>query len=174
METADELREKLRERIRDEKERNENFRLEEEILDQLFAQNEFPIPDGLVEEETNNRLQHYAKELEQQKAPKEEIEKRVAEVRQEATDTSRRVVRNLFLVQAIASKEKLFVTEDDVRKELQRIASENNAELSAVQEHFEKENLFGELRFELSNRKVREFLKQKATITEATQEEGEA
>ncbi|PIE24167.1 MAG: trigger factor [Planctomycetota bacterium] len=174
MESADELREKLRERIREEKTRNEDFRLEEEILNQLFSQNEFPLPEGLVEEEANNRLKRYAEELEQQKASKEEIEKRVAEAREEATETSRLVVRNLFLVQAIASKEKLFVTEDDVRKELQRIASENNAELSAVQEHFEKENLFGELRFELSNRKVREFLKDKASITEAKPEEDES
>ena len=170
MESADELRSKLRERIREEKERNENARIEEEILDQLYAQNEFPIPEGLVEEEAKSRLDNFAKELEQQKLDKEEIERRVAQVREEATTTSRKVVRNLFLVQAIAQKQKLFVTEDDVRKELQRIASENSVEVADVQAHFEKENLFGELRFELSNRKVRDFLKETATISDVQAE----
>lgn len=167
-ETAEELRTKLRERIREEKERSDNARVEEEILDQLYAMHEFPIPEGLVEEEAEGRLQHYAKELEQQRVPKEEIQRRVAEAREEAMTTSHRVVRNLFLIQAVAQKKKLFVTEDDVRKEMQRIASENNVELADVNAHFEKQNLKGELRFELSNRKVRDFLKETVTISDVS------
>lgn len=169
MESAEELRNKLRERISEEKERYENMRREEEILDKLYAQNEFPVPEGLIEEETEGRLKHMRSEMEQQKAPKELIDQRVNEARGEAAESARRAVRNLFLVQEIAKKQKLFVTEDDVRKEMQRIASENSVELSDVQAHFEKENLTGELRFNLSDRKVREFLKETATISETNE-----
>ncbi len=166
-ETAEELKAALTDRIREEKERQEDHRIEEEILSALYAENSFELPQGLIEDETNGRLKAYAEELAKNKAPEEEIQKRVEAAREEAGEAARLTVRNLFLVEAIGKKEKLFVTEDDTRKELVRIAAENNVGEEEVRAHFEKEELMPELRLDLMNRKVREFLKETATITDS-------
>ncbi len=173
-ESMDKLREDLRTKISAEKERQELLRREEEILDTLFKEHPYVVPKGLIEEEARARAENAQAELERQGAPKEEAQKRVKEAKGELREAAERGVRNLFLIEAISKKHKLFVTETDVDKELRRIASENDAKLDEVKQYFEEKELYPELRLEMMNRKVREFLRQTAKITDETPGEASA
>ena len=170
-ESIEKLREDLTEKINAEKERAEHARVEEEILDQLYVLNGFELPEGLVKEEMSHRVQAYTQELQRQGASEEDAKRRIESEREAVEEASRKGVRNLFLVEAIAKKEKLFVTEGDVEGELKRIASDNNTGIQEVKAYFEEKQLYGELRLELMNRKVRDFLRQTATITDSKEAE---
>ena len=160
------LTKELRSRMGEEKERQNNRRIEEEALDALFAENPFELPAKIIEEETEGRLKQFIEELKQRGVAEEQAKAQAEEARAEAEEDAKRTIRNLFLIEAIAKKEKLFVTETDVRNELQVIASENKVSLGDVQKEFETRNLFGELRLELMSRKVRNFLRETVTMTD--------
>jgi hypothetical protein len=70
-------------------------------------------------------------------------------------------------MEGIALKEKLFVTETDVDGELRRIAEANDVPPAAARKHFEENKLFGQLRLELMQRKVRDFLKQTIKLVDS-------
>ena len=69
-------------------------------------------------------------------------------------------------MEGIARQEKIFVTETDVDVQLRNIAAENKVPPEQVREYFTAENRLGDLRVGIMERKVREFLREKADITD--------
>lgn len=165
--SVDALKSDLREKITEQKTSMENARIEEEILTKLYEANEFVLPEGLIEEETRARSNAYFEDLKRQGAPEEEAKRQVEGSQDEIKKASRIGVRNLFLVEALAQKQKLFVTESDVDGELKRIASENDTDVAQVRQYFEEKQLFGELRLQLMNGKVREYLRKTADLVDS-------
>ena len=165
--SMDALREDLRGKISEQKSQMDEERIDGEILDKLFAQNEFVLPVGLIEEEISARAKAYAEDLERQGASKDDAQRQVQASKEELAAAARSGIRNLFLVEAIAKKQKLFVTETDIEAELKRIASENETSLQEVQKYFEEKKLFGELRMQLMNAKVREYLRKTAQLVDS-------
>ena len=97
--------------------------------------------------------------------------KRLEESGDEAQKDALRRVRLFFLIEAVAKKQKLFVTENDLDNELRAIAVANSNEgnqLTAgqVRAHLESENRLGELRLGLLERKERDFLRENAKIVD--------
>jgi len=161
------LKKDVLEKVQEQKETHEHGRREEAILEVLYTENPFDLPEGLVEEESQHRLSQYSDHLREQGADDEVIEKQLATAKEEVSNDSRLAVRNLFLVDAIAKKEKLFVTESDVEQQIGRIAAENQATVEDVKKYLEEKNLIGELRMDLVNRKVRDFLRATAKISDS-------
>ena len=69
-------------------------------------------------------------------------------------------------MEAIAAKQKIFVTEGNVDVELRNIAAQNKVSPEQAREHYQKNELMGDLRLSLMERKVREFLRENAKITD--------
>lgn len=165
-ENLEAMREDLARRIGEEKERHEKARQEEEILDALIAENPFPIPEEIVEEQTRRNLAMFEQRLREAGLGDEEVSQKLTEARDEARREAERQVRVFFLLEAVAAKEKIFVTEGDVEAELRAIAAENRVSPEDVRRLYEERKAFGELRSRILERKVREFLREKARFTD--------
>jgi trigger factor len=155
----------VREKIGEAKQQQENQRQEAAILDALLGTHEFELPEMMVEQQTQARLSQYVQQLQQSGAPADVIQTQVESQRGAASDASRKGVRALFLMQAIAEAEKLLVTQDDMRNEIMSIAQRNQAKPQDVADHFQKNNLLDQLAIELLERKVRKFLRENASVT---------
>ncbi|HEV8112873.1 MAG TPA: hypothetical protein VGR31_08855, partial [Planctomycetota bacterium] len=92
------------------------------------------------------------------------IEEQVEGQREAAQAAARKGCRALFLMQSIAEAEKLLVSQDDMRAEVQTIAARNNAKQEEVVEYYQKNGLFDQMAIELLERKVRRFLRENATV----------
>ena len=160
------LQDDLRTRIQEEKERSEKRRQEEDILDVVLNDHPFELPASLVDEQAEQQGKSYREQLEQQGAEEAEIEKKLEDARDEIHNHAQRRVRLFFLMEGIARQEKIFVTETDVDVQLRNIAAENNVPPEQVREYFTAENRLGDLRVGIMERKVREFLREKANITD--------
>jgi FKBP-type peptidyl-prolyl cis-trans isomerase (trigger factor) len=66
----------------------------------------------------------------------------------------------------VAEAEKLLVSQEDMRAEVQSIAARNNAKQEEVVEYYQKNGLFDQMAIELLERKVRRFLREHATVKE--------
>jgi trigger factor len=137
----------VREKLAEAKTVQEHGRIENVILEKLVTSHTFDVPQMMVDEQTNARLGQLKQQMTQQGA-------------------SARGVRTLFLMQAIAEKENLLVTREDMQAEVQLIAERNNAKVEEVVKYYQEKNLFDQMAVELLERKVRKFLRESAQIKE--------
>lgn len=160
------LRADLLVRIGHEKERVGKLRQEELCLQHLLSNHEFPLPETLVTEQAQASLMNFARRLEQNGTGKEEIEQKVEESKAEARTDAERRVKLFFLIDAVARQEKMAVTDEDMWREIQAVAQQNNATPQQVVEYLQQNNQVNELRLALMERKVREFLRTNARIVD--------
>jgi len=159
-----ELKKIVREKIGEAKEEREQQRQEAALVEKLLEQHEFDLPQMMVEEQTQARLSQLAQQLAQQGLPAEKQKAEIESQREGAQAAAAKGCRALFLMQAIAEAEKLLVSQDDMRAEVQTIAARNNAKREEVVEYYEKNGLFNQMAIELLERKVRRFLRENATV----------
>lgn len=131
-ETAESLREKVLARLRREKEGERRRQLRRQILDTLLSRTPVPAPEVLVESETAAALRDYARYLAANGIdPKDaDWEKLGAEARPAAE----RRVREYLLLDEIARREGVEVTDTEVDAEMKRAAALRGVETGELRE----------------------------------------
>ncbi|MHC4899124.1 MAG: trigger factor [Planctomycetota bacterium] len=162
----DALKEDLQKRIGEEKVAGENNRRDNVIIDTLLNDNPFALPHGLVADQKQHLLKQLEAQMRQGGADDDAVKQELVKHNEEAEKESERRVRVFFLLEAIAKKQKIFVTEGDVDVELRNIAAQNNVTPEQAREHYKDNDLLGDLRLSIMERKVREFLRENAKITD--------
>ena len=100
----------------------ENHRAQRsQVLRQLGERaGEFPVPDSLVEEETQGVLRNFIEQQMRRGVPAEQFEKDKKEIYEGARQRAVAQVRNRFLLTQVATQEKLTVTEEEMSRFLYR------------------------------------------------------
>lgn len=162
----DALKEELHKRIGEEKVRGDKARIEQDLIQQIIAANPFPLPESMVKDQKQHLLAQAGQEMQRQGLPEEQIKGELEKHDAEAAQEAEQRVRVFFVLDTIARNEKIFVTEGDVDVELRNIAASNNASPEEAKKYYEENNLIGDLRLGIMERKVREFLRENAEVTD--------
>ena len=129
-----------------------------QIGDALIAAHEFDVPETLVEEELGKSLQNYARFLASQGI---DIEKADLDWRRIGDDfrpeAVKRVKRGLIL-EAIARKEGVTVSDVEVDAEIRRAANEQGREFADVKHHLKHDGGYEALRASLAQEKALELV----------------
>jgi trigger factor len=157
-ETVDQMREVIGTDIRRHRE-SEALRFKRnQVGDRLLAAHEFEVPETLVEEELGKSLNNYARYLAGQGVDIEKVEidwrKLGEEFRPEAV---KRVKRGLIL-ETIARKENLIVSDVEVDAEIRRAANEQGRDFAEVKHRLRHDGGYEELRRSLSQEKALELV----------------
>ncbi|HTY42428.1 MAG TPA: trigger factor [Thermoanaerobaculia bacterium] len=150
------LRDKIRARLRREKEIERRRRFRRAILDTLVSRREIPAPEVLVESETVAALRDYARYLAQSGVDpeKEDWEK----LRDEARPGAERRVREYLLLDAVAEREGIQITDTELEAEFKRAAAERGVEPAALREQMTKAGGVDALRDEMRLAKAADLL----------------
>ena len=149
---------KARESLEEARENEQARRREAELLEQVIEAHEVELPPAMVEDQIKGRLETLRKELEGAGTPAEKIEEEVSAQEEEVRRQAVRGAKAYFLVEAIAEKENLQVTKEELEVELTSIAERNQATLEEVSKYYQEQNIFPQLALEVAERKVRRFL----------------
>ena len=154
--TVETLREKVRARLRREKEIERRRRFRRSILDTLVGKREIPAPEILVESETTAALRDYARYLAQSGVDpeKEDWQK----LQEEARPGAERRVREYLLLDAIAEREGIQVSETELEAEFKRAAAERGVEPAVLREQMAKAGGIEALRDEMRLAKAADLL----------------
>jgi trigger factor len=129
-----------------------------QIGDRLLAAHDFDVPESLVEEELNKSLQNYARFLASQGV---DVEKADLDWRKLADDfrpeAVKRVKRGLIL-EAIARKENLIVSDVEVDAEIRKAANESGRDFAEVKHRLRHDGGYEELRTSLSQERALDFV----------------
>ena len=145
--TVESLREKVRGRLRREKDAERRRRFRRSILDTLLSRGDVPAPEVLVESETTSALRDYARYLAASGIDPEKED--WAKLREEARPGAERRVKEYLLLDAIAEREKIEVSETELEAEFKRAAAERGVEPAALREQMTKAGGLEALRDEM-------------------------
>ncbi|EDP73098.1 trigger factor [Hydrogenivirga sp. 128-5-R1-1] len=170
-ENVEEAKKKIREDLEKQVKEAKEAELEQKILDKLAEQYDFDVPVSLVKAEIEALLDNYIKQLQQFGIqPNEDMLRAAA---QGLEQTAVKNVRLMFVINKIAEKEGIEVSEEEINKELEDIAQQYQTSVEEIRRIFEERGLIQNVRYVLLRKKVLDALKNKIKIIEMTKEEYE-
>jgi trigger factor len=131
-ETAAGLREKVRVGLRHEKETERRRRFRRVIVDTLLSRIDLPAPESLVEAETVAALKDYARYLASSGADPKEAD--WENLKKDARPGAERRVREYLLLDEIARRETIEVSDTEVEAEFKRAAARRGGDPAALRE----------------------------------------
>jgi len=167
-EDQDGVLQKAREQLEAAARSQEEARIEAELFDRVLDAHGFELPESMVADQVATRLAELRESLESQEGiTPEDVESGMQSGEAEARATAEKSVRAFFVLEAIAQKESLLVTDEEVLAEFRRIAERNQASVEEVTEFYRENNQIQQLAIEILERKVRRFLRSEAEIVAA-------
>ncbi len=164
--TLEELKEKIRENL----ERKERFRIESDlrgkVLDKLVEKNSFEVPPSLVEQHLNYMVNEIQARLTFQGLNMEEAGLSFDRLKEEYASQAEKEVRGSLLLEVIARKESIDVDEGDVEKRIDEIAKNTGQKVENVRKFYMEKNQRDRLEDGLINDKTLDFLIESAKIKE--------
>jgi len=171
LETLDALRNEVRRRLERMAQARARDAVEGELLRALAASHEFPLPDVLVERETDNLLAEIRESVERsgltwdhylqgRKQSEDDVKAQIG------PDAQRRVKAGL-IVEEIAKAEHIRVSEQDVEREVERLARAQGSTGRATLEALRTSDNMNRFLSAIRRNKTLAFLVEKAKVVEA-------
>jgi trigger factor len=163
--SLDELKAEIRESVQAQARRKEDQKIAATVLEKVLASVSIELPEGLLEGQkgrwTHNREYEL---LVEQGMPAEKVKETLAKEAEAAGEEFRRGLKEYFVLERIADKERIFATEEEVDKRLRLMATLYGVPAARLREEMRKTERLEELRYVLRHEKVREFLGKRARV----------
>jgi len=168
--SIEDLRSKVRADMEKHKREHANEELREKLLLWLEENNTFEVPEALVDRQIQTRMQRMVRELSRQGVNPQRLDVDWGKIREDQRKQSVRDVRGSLILQFVAEKEKLEVLDKELDSEIERIATDANKPVEKIREVLGRESGMARLREQIMNKKVLDFLQEKARIQPALSE----
>ena len=168
--TLDELKEFMSQRLEMEKKRMAEGEMQEQISSKLIEMADFDMPEDMKAHHTNERLHKYQHDLINKGTPQEEIEKNLEDLKSASEESVVRDFKMSLVLEQIAEKERIFVTEDDVNRRISEMAGMYGLDAAGMKKQLEKMNSMSNLRHQLRESKTLNLLMKEANIEEVKEE----
>jgi trigger factor len=160
----------LREGVRRDLEQNANWEadrsLRGRVLESLVAEHDFAVPETLINHQVKNRLQDMLSDMMGRGIDPRNQAFDWEGAREQLRDLAEGDVRSSMMLELVAEKEQLEVTEEEIEDEVKQIAVAMRQPLEQVNATLTKEGGKRSIANRLRNRKALDLLVQNAQITE--------
>jgi trigger factor len=137
-----------------------------QVGEQLLTTHELEVPETLVEDELGKSLNNYARYLASQGVNLEEAELDWRKVGEEFRPEAVKRVKRSLILEAIAKKEGIQVTDVEVDAEIRRAAREQDRDFADVKHHLKHEGGYEALRSSLAQDRALELVLREARTRE--------
>lgn len=137
--SIDEVREEIRKAIFQEKDYEAQVKAKNDLVDQIVAMHDFPVPEAYIDDRIENMLEGQLRALRAQGVDTEKIRIDRQKLRQNQYEQARHDVKAALLLGKIASSEHIHATEEEIDQEVHRIARQRREPAAAVRLKLEKE-----------------------------------
>ncbi len=162
--TIKDLKEHLNNLITERKKEEIRQITKEKILDKLVAQHSFSVPKSMIERQVQSFLARAELQLAREGRRIESASPEGEKLRETFLPLAEREIRGSLILEKIAEKEKISVSESEVDAHLEKLAKRLNRRVEAVKNLYQQRNLMDELRQQVLEEKTLDFLIEKAKI----------
>lgn len=164
LDSLDQLREEIKKFLMRQKEEDAKGDMYAQILTELAAQNDFPLPEGLVQKWASEHLQRLEVDMINRGTPQDVVQAELEKNKDKAQEQATLSLKQHLIIEHIASKEKIFVTEDEVDRRIEEIAARQGRWPTEVRNYLEQNDMLRALRGLMRTEKVLEYLLSKAVL----------
>ena len=168
--TVEQLRTEVKNSISRRKEQARDNELANQVIAHLHDKLDFELPDHIVSNEAQRRTNDIAQRAQKGGMSEEEIMSKQEEIINSATQQAKQSVRVTFILEKVAEKEELMVSDAQLSMALSQQAARSKMKPKQFMAQAQKSGLIDRLRGDLRLDNAIEFLKSNATIEEVEPE----
>jgi trigger factor len=152
---VDALRTKLREQMTESKRRHMESGAKDELLTALVERFQFPVPESLVQQQVDARLERGLRALAQQGMSTEQMRQLdFGRLREAQRDSAVSEVKSSLILDRIAEQENIEVSDDDVTTQVQMLAYQAREPFETVQKRLTDDGGLARIREQLRREKT--------------------
>ena len=169
--TLEELKAKVRQDLEKHKNENAQEQMREKLLEWLEDNNNFELPESLVERQLQIRVQRLIRDLARQGINPQRLDVDWGKIREEQRQQAIRDVKGSLILEHLSDKENISVSDEELEAEIDKIAAETNKAREKVREVLSRDSGLERLRGQIRNKKTLDLLQEKARRVNSTSEE---
>ena len=163
-ETLAELRSAIQRELTAQRERQNRRALEEAVIDAVLATHDVAVPESLVLREISHRIGHARERLRRDGVDPDAVPWDYPRLTTELRPDATRAVRRALLLEAIAEKEEITVSESELEAEIDRLARDSGRSVQTVRALLQRSGELEGVRFGLREAKVVKLLVEQGDI----------
>jgi trigger factor len=163
-ESLEKLREGVRRDLENELNYSQNKTIRNQLITSLMERVNFELPDTSVDRETRNVVYDIVQENAKRGVSREMIEKQKEQIYSAAKHGAKERLKVAFLLQKIAEKEDIKVSQEEIAQRIQTLAAMYQIPAEKFAKDLQKRNGLIEIYDQIMNERVLDFLQQNARI----------
>lgn len=163
--TVDELREALRKTMLAQRQNEARQEAKNKLVEKLVDLHDFPVPEAFIDRQVRNRVEQTLQSLAAEGIDSSKIQLDWQKLKSSQKDKALREVKASLLLSRIAEREAIGATNDEVDKEVERVARQQREPFAAVKLRFEKDGTLGRIASHIQTEKTLEYLFEHAQKT---------
>jgi len=153
--SLDELRNRLRENIKTEKLHEAEHQGKDQIVEELVKRNNFPVPEAMLDQQIDLRLERGLRALAAQGMRTEDMKRMdFARLRAGQREGALREVKASLILEQIADEEKIEVSDEEFDRELEALATQSKQTLEQVRARLTQDGGLDRIRHRIRNEKT--------------------
>ncbi|MGO9073378.1 MAG: trigger factor [Terriglobales bacterium] len=157
--TVDDLRKAIREQMEAERKHQAEHAAKEKLVDELIQRNDFEVPDSLIEQQIDIRLERGLRALAAQGLTAEQMKKMdLQRLRAGQREQAVHDVKAALLLERVAEEENIQVGDDELNQELDALARQSKQTSEAVRARLTRDGGLDRIRTRIRNEKTLDFL----------------
>jgi trigger factor len=157
-ESLEELKTRIRDDMKTQADQASRGRLVENLVEELIAKNEFEVPESMVDTYLENFIAQTKQERQVEELENEE------EIREQAKPGALRGVKRYLILEQIAEKENIEVSEEDLDKHLETMSERHNVDGSRIRQILGRSGQLDRIKSDLLDEKAFDFVIEQAKV----------
>jgi trigger factor len=159
LQSLDELKKKIREQMEHERRTTAEREAKDKLLAELVKRNEFAVPEAMVEHQVELRLERGMRALAAQGMRAEDMKKMDFDrLRAGQRDQAEQEVKASLLLEEVAEKENIQVSDEEFTKELESLAKQTKQTVEALRARLTEDGALDRIRHRIRSEKTLDFL----------------
>ncbi|MBU0965910.1 MAG: trigger factor [Proteobacteria bacterium] len=163
--TLDSLKDHLRKKLEKQRSDAQTGDLTDKVMLKLLEKHDFEVPNKLVAYEVNEQIKQLEDHLQKQGLTLESAGMNQEKLVNDYKDAAAKRVRGDFILKKIAETEEIKLSDEDINKGFERIATQYGMPVDEVKKYFRSRNELLPFMNELLSEKILEFLRANAVVT---------
>ncbi len=166
VESAEDLRKRVREMLEQRRDREQQSDMHKQIAEHLLEKVTLDLPKGLTDRQSARVLRRQALELSYQGVAENEIESRIADLRQSSEDDARKQLKLFFILDQAAKQLDIDVTENEVNGRIAMLAMQQGRRPEKLRQQMQRSGELEHLFLQIREQKTLDKIIERATVTE--------
>lgn len=157
--SAEELRNRLRENMKAEKQHEAEHQGKDKIVEELVARNDFPVPESMLNDQIDLRLERGLRALAAQGMKTADMKRMdMGRLRAGQREAALREVKASLILEQIADREKIEVSDEELDREVEAMALAAKQPLEQVRTRLTQDGALDRIRHRIRNEKTLDYL----------------